>query len=722
MSERHAFVRTPTTPSFLDSQYERKLDASTHTDEFLIGGSEGESANDPWKPSAFESIRSFKKNPVFGGKSTARAPTWSPQPRRLQRTALDWASLVFYNGLTYLVTFPFFALAARVGQVNGKVTNPETLQRLQNLTKMAATVFPIAFALVAGRTMSKVAAWHLEKGARLQTLEQLMGSRTVFGAVRTQFMLSSYNLLALALVFIWAMSPLGGQATLRVLNTSTKQDIANSVVNYLDTTGPSSFQGSNSATVFLATLNGMYFSSLTAPNTVKSSSLDLWGNLKIPYLTSTGSDWVDVAATLDPSEYSSVLGIPLFNVIDGVSKFNLESNYMQLDCTNVTAVVGDADVRVQFANATTHAVGSLNGTFQGACCVDPNAPDCKATTSWCLGVNNFASRDYMWQRPAGLINITGEIPQTTLLYEDAPYNFGNNTVAECQVTQRYVESSVSCNKTSAQSICAVVAQRESQLAHANSNLTWMSFSGVFDEISTLMPAATGAYQHSGMIDYTQKYVLNPNTSVIMTVDQETGNNTVIGELDPQLIGKRLGQLFNAYYIGSIAPFTMNGDPELGQQVLQPNNYTDANPVFTSLTGDNLIHSVAASVTTETEIYKCSWRWLGILVIATFIMFVLAVVGTYYDVRRHTPEILGFCSTLTRDSKYVAQPGPGGSLLEGFERARWMKDVQLRFGDVYADGEAGLMTGEPGLDGEHIRSLGVAEVKMAARVRPGRLYA
>ena len=71
--------------------------------------------------------------------------------------------------------------------------------------------------------------------------------------------------------------------------------MSNTEVEYLDT-------GNNSYTWFadethsqeaLPPLNAMYTSSLLAPASVKDSSMDMWGNVKIPYLsrlnTSEGS-------------------------------------------------------------------------------------------------------------------------------------------------------------------------------------------------------------------------------------------------------------------------------------------------------------------------------------------------------------------------------------------------------------------------------------------------
>ena len=77
------------------------------------------------------------------------------------------------------------------------------------------TVFPILYALTAGRLMKAIAAWKIERGADIATLERLLGSRAIGSALITAFQMKSINVLGLALILLWSLSPLGGQASLR---------------------------------------------------------------------------------------------------------------------------------------------------------------------------------------------------------------------------------------------------------------------------------------------------------------------------------------------------------------------------------------------------------------------------------------------------------------------------------------------------------------------------
>ena len=86
------------------------------------------------------------------------------------------------------------------------------------------------------------------------------------------------------------------------------------------------------------------------------------------------------------------------------------------------------------------------------------------------------------------------------------------------------------------------------------------------------------------------------------------------------------------FIGSIAPFAMNG-------------YGNINLSETSVS-----LSANATVSHMQEIYACTWSWLIIFVVATIVTLVMAIAGAYYDLKSQGPEILGYCSLLTRDSK------------------------------------------------------------------------
>ena len=134
-------------------------------------------------------------------------------------------------------------------------------------------MFPISFAAVVGRGSVKFATWNLEQGTTLGALEQLMGSRTVASAFTTQLQLRSFNWIGLALLFIWCLSPIGGQSVLHILSTPIKSTMALNNITYINSRQQSyaapggSFEGQ-----WYPGLAILFGSSLLAPNSIVSRS------------------------------------------------------------------------------------------------------------------------------------------------------------------------------------------------------------------------------------------------------------------------------------------------------------------------------------------------------------------------------------------------------------------------------------------------------------------
>jgi hypothetical protein len=61
-----------------------------------------------------------------------------------------------------------------------------------------------------------------------------MGSRTVASAFTTQLQLRSFNMIGLVLLFIWSLSPVGGQSVLHVLSTPIKPTATLNNISYIN--------------------------------------------------------------------------------------------------------------------------------------------------------------------------------------------------------------------------------------------------------------------------------------------------------------------------------------------------------------------------------------------------------------------------------------------------------------------------------------------------------
>lgn len=227
----------------------------------------------------------------------------------------------------------------------------------------------------------QAARWNLEKGATLNLLEQLIGSRTVGSTLVTQISLGRFNFLGVALLILWSLSPLGSQSALRMLRTRLEPIHANSSVLYYTTDAPSKFRSAelrNSRSEIddyrstQAYMQTMYSALLLAPPSAKSNAMDLWGNVKIPKLEVDGDDkgWKNVSSwNSEPDSYSSLVGLPVTNVTQGNTTFSLESSYIDLDCKvnyNISAFdVQWYDWDPYMGGTNNGSIRLRNGTWHG---------------------------------------------------------------------------------------------------------------------------------------------------------------------------------------------------------------------------------------------------------------------------------------------------------------------------------------------------------------------
>jgi hypothetical protein len=181
---------------------------------------------------------------------------------------------------------------------------------------------------------------------------------------------------------------------------------------------------------------------------------------------------------------------------NGTTNFSLELSDMELTSQNITygpKLIFDPLIPYNGSYEATDGYPN-NGSFHGI-----NETDQTVHGTWSFGLNGFVSPmyggfnapfvTYPPQTPASLINLTGAqiFPSTLLLqsYEVDEYVL-DSTKAYCEIEQVYVESNLTCKKDSSSSkSCSVYAQRPSQLRHAPSAITPLSFPEIFKQLAII---------------------------------------------------------------------------------------------------------------------------------------------------------------------------------------------------------------------------------------------
>lgn len=271
----------------------------------------------------------------------------------------------------------------------------------------------------------------------LQTPERLIGSQGVFTTFMTQAVMAKVGPLSVATLMLWAFSPLGCQAYLRILRTEYNNINSTTEFAYLNMTQQlSGFQAAYSPSDSQYAINALYTGCLIGTESTKNGTEDSWGNVKIPmietldaYMASDG--WMSVPRGVGAVTYNSLLGIPVSGLpIDKYSSFNLEAYYhhLQYPSINVMNAIGDWLTPLNIPYSSQHNTSTI-WTHSGH-------------NSFCLGTYANETNDRFYGNDSSptelvLLSRSGLDLMTN--------NYTNITVVNCSMTPTFVESNVQCN-------------------------------------------------------------------------------------------------------------------------------------------------------------------------------------------------------------------------------------------------------------------------------------
>lgn len=461
------------------------------------------------------------------------------------------------------------------------------------------------------------------------------------------------------LVILWALSPLGGQASLRVVGTKIEATEAATTIQYINTSSPVldyEYDGGDTSSEFVP-VDALFTAALISPSTTQAGAIDAWGNFRIPWIESLGSStmgaagWYPIPNNLSNDDYSSLIGISLSAINSSANvttTFGIEASYWLLDCSYLGNLTG---------NTTTLAGGkSMN--------MD-------------LLTSDSGPRD---------INIPRSV-----VYADQVATYADlfHNQANCTMQTSYVEVSVSCSEDQ----CTATDMRKSQTPHRPTGWTLLDSAGVtgFEWFAIAFVGALLLGHESYPSPY-QNFIIDPQKPYITST-------TSLKSVGTRIFAVRLGQLMNTYLMTML-------DPPAVPQGLQNSDFSaDADATV----GTQQL-SAAATLTTTREVVTCDDGWLAVLVVSAAITAILGVCGLVATLCRRGPELGLNISGLIKDSPFIEQSS-GGSTLDASERARLCKKIIVKYGDVKSDEEVGYISIGSATEGIH--SVGT--------LKGGRLY-
>ncbi|KAK5084761.1 hypothetical protein LTR05_005839 [Lithohypha guttulata] len=560
---------------------------------------------------------------------------------------------------------------------------------LVSFNSQLVTLFTIIFVTIISTCVKRYALWKAQKGAYLSELEQLQGSVSLPSTLKLIWSLRSFSTMSACLVCIWAFYYLGSQAAKEEYVASNSDAIKDRYAFVQRPDGPTIFDSgvndflnsSGASNVTYATyrdLNYRFANALLLKGDMTRRRDDPTAGTNdgplIPDLDSViaahdpGSTlnkvvthvtgWIDVSQqSKNQYLYTSHQGVsPLLASWTPKNKddlsyydqqilgsYELSTSYLSVACSDLEALPVD-----MFPNGTSYNSSvSLNVTSYR-----PDAPRDAA---------GHALREFeYWYRTSMLVNATVERFEGGgfQIIGGVSQNFALRGV--CNVTTKNIDLKVSCVTTG----CYPHAMRW----HNNTNATAAtSYSTPFDSLefgnnflSNLTLSTGPAFDWVMDAPLVYNYLSTSGTGLYNTSDPSAWIGT-----PPAL---SMTQVFNTYLT-------------LSQSMIQQYMPQDIAAIMEK--GSDAVNmKLTVDGAPFVRAYRIDWRWVPIDFISSAILLAAAIASWWLRTKTLAPDIFGYVSSLTRDNEHVPLPTEG-SMLSGIDRARMLKNVKVKIGDLGA---------------------------------------
>lgn len=227
-------------------------------------------------------------------------------------------------------------------------------------------MLPVVFAIITGRALKAAALYRAERGETIGVLEQLLGSSSLAAWLTIQVQLRKLNALSVLLLVLWSLSPLGGQAALRIVYEARRTYYSDPVqLQYLDMQTPSLLASTRTdvnTSAALSFADSVFQTALFSPR--NRMPTDIFDNVRIPLVEASPayedgiedwlpvSDWVNnwptdrlsIASRNRHGIYTNLLGHPVDwiganapNQLPLDWSYTLHTSYFLFDCSGLYA-------------------------------------------------------------------------------------------------------------------------------------------------------------------------------------------------------------------------------------------------------------------------------------------------------------------------------------------------------------------------------------------------
>lgn len=520
--------------------------------------------------------------------------------------------------------------------------------KLVGFDNQLVTIFTIIFIIIISNTMRRLALYKAERGASLGHIEQLFASTSLAGTLKAVWSLRAFTMTSVGLIFLWAWYYVGSQASTREYTYAESGRFGTEHIAFLGPQAASPFEEgsiSRTSTVRRTDMNARYeiYSQFTAgsqSNTTTDAKTingaDIFGDTLTPWygpardhtweeFIPNPEGWVHIrhmseqpiASSMGTSLYRQTNSRNTWRPAKMIGTFTYPTSYFQANCS--APVVSNA-----------------------------NAPQ-GLTPALSTSMNMTASHNGR------------DLPRQLSFWHwvDSTHSL----TSTCDVTYRSVEINAECT-------AATCKPHRIRLLKTTPH-TLLDDDTFATSFFDSMLLACGTPLHRG------DYSLFDDDNGLVALRTLLQSN--ISSTSPKLssltaasqfpLSMSITRYINTYFTSS-------------QMLRYEHDFQDAlatngsvalsnNPDFTFLTMNGAKFEPQ---------HILSWPWLGADIASNCVLLIAAILSFW--LRKHTlaPDIFGFVSTLTRDNRNFAMP-EGGSALGGIDRARRMKHVKVKIGDV-----------------------------------------
>jgi len=553
---------------------------------------------------------------------------------------------------------------------------------------------------------------------------------------------------------VWAMNPIGGQLSLRVVSKETNYTRIDTSFLYVSPSlsADSRAYGGAPDVTHDRLVENVFTLSLMSPNSSKNGTQDLFGNIQIPLIehlelndTATPDGWLfttdwklegATAALYHAAGYGRVKTRPIYASIIGLPyKANLTSptidnNITETEHDDTLQQIKDdlfgrdavntqsefmMDTSYMYANCTTKLIKGGNVTEDNMARLRQGTHFPNSTAGVSSNDNGFSiaydSRHDLNSTTARTITVRSWLPLPDP--ENAVFDEATNawiyyeyiSEASCVMSQTYVEALVHCP---AQNNCTVAKIRKSRTGNkAHPALT---------ALDGITYPASGTFGDSAGYDNTEgdagRQAYAPGVAKNF-FDYFVNASTIPGAIQqPYFLGP-----LESYFADPGAPYKASQgadgrrhqDPisNLGDQLFSwrlsqlMNTYWLASveplSVVNGIDIDSIetnhaapLPSAPGQMYVERIVLRCHKPYFAVLMVISLGLCAVGMVTAYLDATRKGPDVLDDFVNSLRHNPYVHVDTLGPSMQDGQEISRRLRNTVVQMGDVRPDDHVGYV--------------------------------